>query len=288
MQVGVFLKLIDHAGRRTKSVAEAAALAEKAEALGFDSVWVMDHLFGGPAGWRVAAPDPLQVLAAVAARTQRVQLGPLVLCGPFRLPLQLAREAMSLNDASGGRFICGLGAGWNQPEFDVTGVPFDHLVSRLEQQVDEYHRLLDEPGVMPPGERPPLWLGASGPRMLRLAARAAGGWNWAWVGGDPSAWSERSAQLRAALREAGRQEREMTFSAGVLTMVAEGPEAERYRQERPDADFVAGSPAQVAEAVRRYESAGCDHVILSLSQAPGIDHDDEQLGRFGEVRELLR
>lgn len=288
MQVGVFLKLIDHAGRRTKSVAEVVAHAERAEALGFDSVWVMDHLFTDALGRRVAAVDPLQVLAAIAARTRRVQLGPLVLCGPFRQALQTAREAMTLNDASGGRFICGLGAGWNQPEFDATGVPFDHLVGRLEEQVAEYRRLLAEPGVMPPGPRPWLWIAAFGPRMLRLAARHADGWNAAWQGDDVTRWCGLADSLRAAMRELGRDEAEMTFSAGVLTVVAEGAEAERYRQERPGADFVCGTAAEVAMALKRYEAAGCDHIVLALSQGPGLDHDQEQLDRFGEVLALVK
>src|SRR5258708_30887318 len=105
--MGLFLKLVDDRAWRTKSVAEVAAVAARAEQLGFDSVWVLDHLFFDAPGVRVPIHDPMQLLAAIAAHTRRVQLGALVLCGPLRLPVQLARESAALPDASGGRYVCG-------------------------------------------------------------------------------------------------------------------------------------------------------------------------------------
>ena len=288
VKVGVFLKLLDHQARRTKSVAEVAALAARAEELGFDSVWVMDHLFTDSPGVRVPVHDPMQVLAAIAARTRRVQLGALVICGPFRLPVQLARESASLQDASGGRYLCGLGAGWNQPEFDVARIPFDHLVSRFEDQVAEYQRLIGEPNVVPGVERPPLWVGATGPRMLRLVARVADGWNAAWEGEDPTRWVARADALRAALREVGREETSMTFSAGILSMVVEGEEADRYRRLRPDGPAAIGSAAAVAAMLRRYADAGCDHAIVQLSPTMTMNLDERMLESMAEVLPLLR
>ncbi len=288
MKVGVFLKLIASQERRTKRVDEVVTLAVRAEQLGYDSVWVMDHLFTDRPGIRVPAHDPLQLLAAIAARTQRVQLGALVLCGPFRLAAQLARESATLQEASGGRYICGLGAGWNQPEFEAARIPFDHLVSRLERQVDDYKRLLDEPGVIPAGDRPPLWIGASRPRMLRLAARTADGWNLAWEGDNPARWSQTAEALRGALREAGRDETSMTFSAGILAVVAEGGEAERYRELQTDVGCACGPPEVVAAALRRYAEAGCDHAILALSPNLSMDLDAQMLEPMADVLPLVR
>jgi alkanesulfonate monooxygenase SsuD/methylene tetrahydromethanopterin reductase-like flavin-dependent oxidoreductase (luciferase family) len=287
VKVGVFLKLIDQEGRRTKRVEQVVRAAVQAEELGFDSIWVMDHLFTDAPGVRVAAHDPLQLLAAVAANTRLVSLGTLVLCGPFRLPVQLAREAMTLSEASGGRFICGLGAGWNQPEFDATGIPFDHLVSRLERQVAEYLRLLGQPGLVPPGNPPPLWIAGGGPRMLRLIARIAAGWNAAWYGGDPAPWSELAGKLRGELRAAGRDESSMTFSAGISALIVKGEEARRYQALSPDAPCVCGPAEEVAAALRRYQEAGCDHAILSFSPTPYFDFDEVMLARAGEVLTLL-
>lgn len=283
MKVGVFLKLLDGRARRTKSVEELVRLAVEAEELGFDSVWVMDHLFHGDPPDRVPMHDPLQLLSAIASRTRHVELGTLVLCGPFRLPVQLARESMTLQDWSGGRFVCGLGAGWNQPEFDATRIPFDHLVARFEAQVEEYQRLLREPGVMPAGPRPPLWIGAHGPRMLRLAALAADGWNAAWYGADAGPWRELADRLRAALVEAGREATTMVFSAGISAVVAEGEEAEGYRSAHPAGRYALGPAEVLAEALRDYADAGCDHAILSLAPTPYHDHDDAMLERAAEI-----
>ena len=288
MKVGVFLKLIANQERRAKRVDEVVALAVRAELLGYDSVWVMDHLFTDRPGIRVPVHDPMQLLAAIAARTERVQLGALVLCGPFRLPVQLARESATLQEASGGRYICGLGAGWNQPEFDATGIPFDHLVSRLQRQVEEYKRLLDEPGLIPAGDRPPLWIGASKPRMLRLVARVADGWNVAWEGENPARWIQLADALRSALREAGRDERTMTFSAGIMAVVAEGEEADRYRQLQSDVACACGPPEILAAMLRRYADAGCDHAILTLSPNLSMDLDAQMIEPMAEVLPLLR
>src|SRR5205085_939423 len=79
---------------------------------------------------------PMVTLAYLAAGTTDAELGTLVVCNSFREPGQLGREALALADASAGRFILGLGAGWHQPEYDGFGIPFDHKVSRLEETLE--------------------------------------------------------------------------------------------------------------------------------------------------------
>jgi len=123
VKVGVTLKMYDYFTYEPKSVAAIADQARRAEAVGFNSVWVMDHVFIQRAGRRVLAHEPLLSLAQVAAATTRVRLGSLVLCHAFRHPGQLAREASSLADLSAGRFVLGLGTGWHKAEFDALGCP---------------------------------------------------------------------------------------------------------------------------------------------------------------------
>src|SRR5918994_4017153 len=112
-----------------------------AEASGLDSVWCADHLLfrndvtaepGGTDGIHEA----WTVLSAVAALTTRVQIGPLVLCVPFRNPALTAKMATTLDEVSGGRLILGLGCGWHEPEFDAFGYPFDHRVGRFEEGLE--------------------------------------------------------------------------------------------------------------------------------------------------------
>src|SRR5699024_10407514 len=122
--------------------------ATQAEDLGFDSVWVYDHLLhrfeGHPT---VGFWEAWTMLTALAASTSRVQIGTTVLCAGFRNPALLAKMAETLDEVSGGRLILGLGAGWHETEFDAFGIPFDHRVSRLEEAVRIIRPLLRERAV---------------------------------------------------------------------------------------------------------------------------------------------
>jgi alkanesulfonate monooxygenase SsuD/methylene tetrahydromethanopterin reductase-like flavin-dependent oxidoreductase (luciferase family) len=108
---------------------EYLAMAKAAEAVGFDSIWVGDHLlYRGDDGLETGPWDAWTLLAALAAGTGRVQLGPLVACTAFHPPGLIARMAATLAEVSGGRFVLGLGAGWNEEEFRAFGLPYDHRV----------------------------------------------------------------------------------------------------------------------------------------------------------------
>jgi alkanesulfonate monooxygenase SsuD/methylene tetrahydromethanopterin reductase-like flavin-dependent oxidoreductase (luciferase family) len=272
MKIGVTIPAYELDSGRARSLGEMVEDAVSAERLGYDSIWVMDHIFLDRGGRRfLGGPEPLTFLSHVAARTERIELGTLVLCAPFRPPVQLAREAKTLQAASGGRFILGIGAGWHQPEFDAFGFPFDHLVGRFEEYVEVLTRLLanhpdDFEGryqVLARGQvfgdpAPPPWIAAAGPRMLRLTGRLSGGWNGAWYGPDPAVFGTRLAEVEASLREAGRKRSELVASAGLLVVPGE--------RKQPSA--IAGSLAEVAEAIGRFGAAGCDHAILNFSLTP--------------------
>src|SRR4029077_14965101 len=171
-----------------KPVEDIVRQAREAEALGFDSAWVMDHVLIQRGTRRVMAHEPMACLAHAVAATSRITLGTLVLCHAFRHAGELAREASVLADAGGGRFVLGVGAGWHQPEFDAFGLPFDHRVGRLEEAVPPLRALLrgervsmegrwlqlSEAAVAVTSAPPPVWIAADGPRVLAVAARAGG------------------------------------------------------------------------------------------------------------------
>ena len=258
MKVGLTVPAYELASGRARSFEAMVEDVVAAERLGYDSAWVMDHFLIERGSRRVlGGPEPLAFLSYVAARTERIELGTLVLCAPFRHAAQLAREARTLQAASGGRFILGLGAGWHKAEFDAFGFPFDHLVSRFEEYVEELSPLLRR-GEIFGDPAPPPWIAAARPRMLRLAGRLAGGWNGAWYGPDPALFRERLADVEAALRAAGRQRSELAASAGLLVQPGES--------ESPAA--IGGSLERVAEAISSYREAGCDHAILNFSLTP--------------------
>jgi probable F420-dependent oxidoreductase len=164
------------------------AYAQRAEELGFDSVWVWDHILLG-----VDPPfpiiDPLTLLAAVAARTTRIKLGTGVLVLPLRNPVVLAKELASLDRIAGGRLLLGLASGWYKREFDAVGVPFRErgrimdrnleILRRLwtENQVNaEYPpHLLRGANLSPKPSPPPILIGGYVDRVLKRAA-LNGGW----------------------------------------------------------------------------------------------------------------
>lgn len=247
MEVGLALPQYDYsvpgeAPLRWDTVAEWAA---RAEALGFDSVWLADHLFlaidkyGAPPGGHFGF-DPLVGLAAIARLTGRVRLGTLVLCTQLRPATVLAKMLASLDVVSGGRVIAGLGAGWFEPEFAAAGIPFERPGVRLAQlaealqvvrglcgggpfNFDGTHSSAAHARCLPASPQQPspsLWVGGRGDRLLELAARHADGWNtvWAWT---REAWRAKAATLDAACERLGRDPATVARSVGLYALVGE-------------------------------------------------------------------
>ena len=126
LQIGVQLPEVEREVRWP----ELLAMARAAEACGFDSIWVGDHMLYRGDGRPERGPwDVWTLLAALAASTERVRLGPLVASTAFHPPGLIARMAATIDEVSGGRFVLGLGAGWNETEFRAFGIPFDRLVA---------------------------------------------------------------------------------------------------------------------------------------------------------------
>ena len=130
MRIGIQLPEVEREVRWPEYV----AMARAAEAGGFDSIWVGDHLLYRGDGRPERGPwEAWTLLAALAAVTERVRLGPLVACAGFHPPALLAKMAATIDEVSGGRFVLGLGAGWNRTEFDAFGIPYDHRSARFEE-----------------------------------------------------------------------------------------------------------------------------------------------------------
>jgi probable F420-dependent oxidoreductase len=188
--------------------------AQRAEELGFDDVWVSDHLVVPVAQARPAPLlyDPLMALAFAAAATTRIGIGTNVLVAPqYPSPLALANSLASLDSLSGGRLTLGVGSGWSRAEFAALGAPFDHRGTRLEEIVALCREVWsDDPSrhdglrypsfsgmrVLPkPAHEIPVWLGGRSEAALARAARIGDGF--AGVGHDPAESRVVAQQLRA-------------------------------------------------------------------------------------------
>src|SRR5690349_20950243 len=188
VKIGLMVFLAnDREHNNKRSYDSIRAVSQQAEADGFDSIWLADHLlYRNPGEPTRGIWECWTMLAALAEATQRVEIGSLVVCNSFRNPAILAKMATTADEVSGGRLIVGVGAGWNEPEYEAFGLPFDHRVDRFEEALQILKPLLrnghvDFAGqyyqarnceIVPRGPRPegpPLMVGSEGgPRMLKL------------------------------------------------------------------------------------------------------------------------
>ncbi len=285
MKVGLILPMSDDDGAGTPSWPTIRDLARRAEAGGADSVWVYDHLLLRLDGQATGIHEAWTLLAAVAASTDRVELGTIVLATSFRNPALLAKMATTLDAISGGRLVLGVGCGWHEPEYAAFGYPFDHRVDRFAEALEILAPLLREGAVtfvgtyhqaqdcviLPRGPRPriPLLVAAKGPRMLRLTVDHADAWNTAWFGVPDDRLARRVADMRAVCAEAGRDPASLEITVGV-TVTAESDE-DVGRPGAPAA--LLGEPDVVAEALRAYAALGVGHVQLDVQPATPATFD---------------
>jgi alkanesulfonate monooxygenase SsuD/methylene tetrahydromethanopterin reductase-like flavin-dependent oxidoreductase (luciferase family) len=257
---------------------EYADMARRAEAVGYDSIWVGDHLlYDLPDGVTRGPYEAWTTLAALASITERVELGPLVASTAFHAPTMLAKQAATVDAISNGRLIAGLGAGWNRREFDGYGFPYDRRVSRFEEALaiiapllrdgrTSYHGefydvddcVLDPPPVRPGG--PPIMLGSNSPRMLAIGLPVVDAWNVWWSIYDNSA--ETYAEVKAevdALMPAGRA---VAATAAVMVTVTGG--RGRLMGSDYNAKVATVTPDDLADHVRALATIGATHLQLVL------------------------
>jgi alkanesulfonate monooxygenase SsuD/methylene tetrahydromethanopterin reductase-like flavin-dependent oxidoreductase (luciferase family) len=246
---------------------ELVAIARAADAAGFDSIWLGDHMLYRGDGRAERGPwDVWTTLAALAASTERVRLGPLVASTAFHPPGLIARMAAAIDEVSAGRFVLGVGTGWNETEFRAFGIPFDRRVARFEEAFTIVRRLLagervtfegayyavEDAVLLPtPRRRVPLMVGSAGPRVVGFAAAHVDWWNcwYSWYGNTPAGFAELSARF------AGDFER----SACVLVAVDGGAGERPLERDAPPVDLSA-----LPEHLGALADAGADEAILVL------------------------
>ncbi len=278
---------------------EMRAIARLAEDAGFDSLWIGDHLLYREEVRGVRGPwEAWTTLAGLADATSRISIAPLVASTSFHAPAMLAKMAATVDEISGGRLILGLGAGWNQVEYDAFGFPYDHRISRFEEAFTIIRRLLrdgtcDFEGTYytvrdcellprPREGGPPLLIGSKGERMLSITMPHADAWN-IWydeIDNSPSGLAPFRDLVDAACRTAGRDPAAVERTAAVLVRLTGGVgrgDAGSLRGLPP----LAGSSEEIAAGLRAYAAEGIGHLQLVLDPiteasvaelAPALEH----------------
>jgi alkanesulfonate monooxygenase SsuD/methylene tetrahydromethanopterin reductase-like flavin-dependent oxidoreductase (luciferase family) len=290
------------------ATAPLLALAERAEALGYDSIWVGDSLLSRP------RHDPLTLLAAVAARTRNAMLGTAVFLPALRNPVVLAQQVATLDRISEGRLVLGAGIASDVPsiraEFVAAGVPFEGRVGRMMEglrlaralwsgeKIDWQGRWRVENGVLGPTPHrpvgPPIWMAGSVRPALERAGRYFDGWfaNEA----DLARWRGQLAEVKEIVRDAGRDP--ARFTAAVYMTLALDENAARANRRldaflenyygRPAAVMrkaqgsYAGPAAGAAAFLQGYAEAGADHLIVRFA-GEHENHLETVAGLFAEL-----
>jgi alkanesulfonate monooxygenase SsuD/methylene tetrahydromethanopterin reductase-like flavin-dependent oxidoreductase (luciferase family) len=303
-RIGYLLPTRERVMEGRPEAAPLIALAERAEALGYDSIWVGDSILARP------RHEPLTLLSAVAARTRRVELGTAVLLPALRNPVVLAHGVATLDQISEGRFILGVGIATDVPktraEFVACGVPFEQRVGRMLEGLRLARALwTGEPvrwngrwvvedatlGPLPhrPGG-PPIWIGGMVRASLERVGRTFDGWfpN----APDPERWRAQWAEIHGIAREAGRDPGQLT-GAVYLTLAIDDDAARADERMnafmqgyygRPAAEMrarqatYAGLEEGAAEWLSAWVRAGVEHLVLRF--AGNAEHHLEAIGRL--------
>jgi probable F420-dependent oxidoreductase len=281
-------------------------MAERAEAAGFDSVWIGDSITARP------RHEPLTLMAAIAALTRRVKIGTGVLLPALRSPVVLAHVVGTLDRIAEGRIILGVGIAADTPairrEFAAAGVPWDRRVGRFLETLEicralwrgdhvsfsGKHFTLDDVSVEPKPQRPggpPIWIGGSGPTALREAARFD-----AWFPTGPSVefFAEHFPRVRAAARDAGRAPDAVTGAAYVTLALDANRATAEARLHRfletyyaaPAAAIMArqatyaGSIEGCVEWLKRWVAAGASHLTLRFAGGDQLAQVDDAAARL--------
>lgn len=290
MKIGVQLPEVEY----EVLFADLVAMARLAEDVGFDSLWLGDHLLYdlpvGPRGpWEVWTS-----LAALAASTTRIELGPLVASTSFHAPAMLAKMAATVDAISGGRLVLGLGAGWNRREYDAFGFPYDHRVSRFEEaftiirtlltdgEIDFHgayydvdHAVLHPRSPRPGG--PPLWVGSVRERMQAITLPHVQAWNvwWSDYGNTPDGFAELKAGIDERIDALGRAG-EVEATCAVFLQLPGGGGRQMGDYVGREIAAIEGPPDELAEHLRAFERAGAAHVQLVVD--PIVPSSIELLG----------
>jgi len=272
--------------------------AKEAEALGYDSIWVSDHLMS-PSG-SPRAFEAWTILSALSQLTSRVRLGTYVLCNQFRHPSMMAKMASTLDNISQGRLDLGLGAGWFMQEHVTFGFewhPHSVRIARLNETLEAVKRLWTEDHLTYDGKyvhlrnailepkpvqkpHPPIWIGGSSPAILKTVAQWGDGW--IPVLPSPKQLAEGAASIKKEMVRIGRELGKLQVAYGGSGCLVIGKDQDEVnRISRPLlrspsrssnlSNCIIGTPDQCIEKIEEYRRAGANMIVAGFYDFPSLN-----------------
>ena len=281
---------------------EYVELARTIEDAGFDAIWVGEHLLYRWPDRPARGPwEAWTLMAALAAATSRVSIGPLVAATSFHNPALLAKQAATIDEIAGGRFVLGLGAGWNETEFRAFGFTYDHRIDRFEEAFTIIRTLLQDGAIDFDGQfyqardcellprprpgGPPILIGSNGPRMLRIVAPHVQAWNSWYADTDnrPEGVARLGEIVDAACRDVGRDPTTIARTVAVHVRMPGGQGRTMGNTSTTQRVIpLEGSPEQIADGLRAYAAVGISEVQVVLDPI-----DRPSVTRFAAVLPIL-
>ncbi len=277
-------------------------VAEECEELGFDSVWMYDHLYpynGPPNG---PCYEIWTTLSALASVTSRIRLGTLVLCNSFRHPPIVAKMASVLDNISQGRTEIGLGAGWFKMEFDAYGIPFTDAATRIEslrEAIQIIRKMWTEEKASYKGKHysisstynnpkpvqrphPPIWIGGTDPGVMQVAAEFADGWNIGFYPSNtPEGFTKKVKALERYCRQLGRDPNALRKSWHGEVVIGETRSDVESKLARLKPAYMSlaeysvariiGTPDECLEQILSYARAGASYFMLMFAEVEKLE-----------------
>ena len=260
-------------------------LAMNAEMLGFDSIWISDH---------VALPtkyegrfskvlyDPFVLLASIAAKTQKISLGTSIIIVPYRNPIVVAKMVSTIDVLSDGRVVLGVGPGWMEEEFNILGIPFTERGQRTYEYINIFKELWEKDEPTFEGEfysfskikfypkpvqkpHPPIWIGGISKKAIVRAVELGNGWHPVWL--SPDQMEKKIRYLKRVAKEKGRDLDNFVFSIRNRLRILKTPEVKKpdFSESRGKYTFsFYGTTEEIIHKVRQFESIGVSHIMFDL------------------------
>jgi len=274
-------------------------MAKKAEELGFDSVWVSDHVVVPDryvGRFSKVFYDPFILLSAIAAQTKKIKLGTSVIILPYRNPIVVAKMVATLDMLSEGRVIFGVGTGWMREEFDTLGVPHSERGRRTDEYIRIFKELWENDEPRFEGEffrfskikfypkpfqkpYPPIWVGGASKKAIKRAVQFGNGWHPTWV--SPEDMEREITYITNLAKNSRRELKDFVFSVRNRFRIFDSSDDVPERTEAGERSpfSLCGTAKEIKNHIKHYEEVGVSHLVVDVV-AEGVKKMFDMIERF--------